>query len=399
LADISSEAEPKMATPDLELNRALDGGLVPGSLILMAGEPGIGKSTLLLQTALRLASEPVLYVTGEESEKQVKLRADRLPYQSDQLFLLAETELESILAQARQLEPALLLIDSIQTLYSRALDSSPGSVSQVRECTLALLRFAKDCQTAVILVSHVTKDGLIAGPKVLEHMVDTVLEFEGDRHYNYRLLRATKNRFGATPELGIYEMRGTGLHEVSNPSELFLHRAAQPLPGVAVAATLQGMRPLLLEVQALTANATYGTPQRTATGYELRRLQMLLAVLEKKCGLVLGNKDVFVNLVGGLRVEDPALDLAVVVALVSSLYEVPLSATAVFAGEVGLTGEVRLVGRMEPRIVEAEKLGFTDFYGPTQRKALERPPKHLQLHTAETLFDLLQGLGLYLPGG
>ncbi len=362
IQEILTGDEMRIPLPDAELQRVLSGGLVPGSLILLAGEPGIGKSTLLLQLALRLSPRTVLYASGEESARQVRMRADRLPYTNTQLYILAESELEPILEVADQLSPVLVIIDSIQTMFLDALDSAPGSVAQVRECATRLQRFAKSRATAVLLVGHVNKEGMIAGPKVLEHTVDTVLEFEGDRQYNYRILRSIKNRFGSTPELGIYEMQSSGLREVANASELFLSANTAPLSGVAIGAILQGMRPLLLETQALVSESVYGTAQRSATGFDNRRLNMLLAVLEKKCGLKMGNKDVFVNLAGGLKVEDPSLDLALVAALVSSFLDIPISSRTAFCAEVGLTGEVRAVSRIEPRITEAEKLGFNQIF-------------------------------------
>jgi DNA repair protein RadA/Sms len=359
LQAVPNAAEARLPLPDAEFSRVLDGGLVPGSLILLGGEPGIGKSTLLLQLALRLQGHRVLYVTGEESERQVKMRADRIPFDNPEVYVVAETQLEQILEYLHELAPTLVILDSIQTVYTSQLESTPGSMAQIRECAALLLNFAKQTQTSVVLVGHITKDGNLAGPKVLEHMVDVVLEFEGDRNYSYRLVRSKKNRFGATPELGIYEMAGQGLREVSNPSELFLNQTAEPFSGVAIATSLQGVRPLLLETQALVSDATYGTPQRSATGFDLKRLNMLLAVLEKRCGFKVGAKDVFINLAGGIKLEDPALDLSVVCAIVSSLYNLPIPSGTAFAAEVSLTGEVRGVSRLEPRLAEAHKLGFT----------------------------------------
>ena len=366
LSAVEAEQRPRLTLDDPELQRVLDGGLVPGALVLLGGEPGIGKSTLLLQIAQRM-SGTVLYVTGEESAHQVKLRAQRLATHNPELLVLPDTSLEAILTHAQRLEPQLLIIDSIQTLASEAIDSAPGSVGQVRECAAALMRFAKTSGVPTILVGHITKDGALAGPKVLEHMVDVVLEFEGDRHQHYRILRSVKNRFGATPELGLYDMRADGLHPVLNPSALFLTHgpAGAGLSGVAIAATLQAHRPLLVETQALVTDSAYGTPQRSATGLDLRRLGMLLAVLERKAGLRLGQKDVFVNLAGGIRLDDPALDLAIAAAVVSSYYDVPIPPATAFAGELGLTGEVRPVARLEPRAVEAVRLGFRTFYAAT----------------------------------
>ncbi len=358
LAEISITQDHRMAIPDKELHRVLGGGLVYGSLVLMGGEPGIGKSTLLLQLALKLKDKCVLYVSGEESEQQIKMRAERLGLKSEQLFVLTETSLQNIFTHIQKLTPDLLIIDSIQTVHTDVIESSPGSVSQIRECASELLRYAKQTATPVFLIGHITKDGLLAGPKVLEHMVDTVLQFEGDRHHVYRILRAMKNRFGSTAELGIYEMQGAGLREVSNPSEVLITHRDEALSGVAVAATMEGIRPLLIEVQALVSSAVYGTPQRTATGFDLRRLSMLLAVLEKRCGFRLGAKDVFLNIAGGIRVEDPAIDLAVICAVLSSNEDLPVSAKNCFTAEVGLSGEIRPVTRIDQCISEAEKLGL-----------------------------------------
>ncbi len=358
LSGISITDDHRMTIPDKELNRVLGGGLVYGSLVLMGGEPGIGKSTLLLQLALKLKNQKVLYVSGEESEQQIKMRADRLGMKNDQLYILTETSLENIFAQLKTLQPTMLVIDSIQTMFTNKIESSPGSVSQIRECAAELLRYAKDSSTPVFLVGHITKDGTIAGPKVLEHMVDTVLQFEGDRHHVYRILRAAKNRFGSTAELGIYEMQGAGLQEVDNPSAVLIAHREELLSGVAVAATMEGIRPLLIETQALVSSAVYGTPQRSSTGFDLRRLSMLLAVLEKRCGFRLGAKDVFLNIAGGIKVEDPAIDLAVVCAVLSSSEDLAIPPKYCFAGEVGLSGEIRPVTRIEQRISEAEKMGF-----------------------------------------
>lgn len=368
---IELEAEPRIPIPDQELSRVLDGGIVPGSLTLLGGEPGIGKSTLLIQLALQLAPNPVLYISGEESEKQVKMRADRIPMQNPALYVFSETNLESIFNAIREIDPVLTIIDSIQTVYSDDIELTPGSIAQIRECTSRIMRMAKDDYIATFLVGHINKEGAIAGPKALEHIVDTVLEFEGDRHNNYRIIRSSKNRFGATPEMGIYEMRADGLHEVANPSEIFLTRSVENFAGVAVTATLQGLRPLLIETQALVSPANYGTPQRSATGFDLRRLSMLLAVLEKKCGFKLGDKDVFVNLAGGIKVDDPALDLSIVCAIVSSLYELVIPKKVAFAAEVGLTGEVRAVSRIDQRLTEAGKLGFEKMIISAQQSPAE----------------------------
>lgn len=362
LDSISTENLPRIVTPDAELNRVLGGGIVPGSLILMGGEPGIGKSTLSLQLALALNELKVLYVSGEESAQQIKLRAERLGGKNSQLFVLTETKTQDIFREIEALEPHLVLIDSIQTLQTDLLDASPGSLSQIRECAGEFMKFAKETQTPVILIGHITKDGTLAGPKVLEHMVDVVLQFEGDRNHVYRLLRAHKNRFGSTNELGIYEMQGSGLQEVSNPSAILLSKNEDHLSGIAVTASLEGMRPILLEIQALVSTAVYGTPQRSSTGFDTRRLNMLLAVLEKRCGFRLGAKDVFLNVTGGLRMDDPAADLAVVAAILSSNEDMALPDKVCFAAEVGLAGEVRAVQRVDQRISEAQKLGFETIF-------------------------------------
>ncbi len=362
LADITAGEEPRHDTHDAELNRVLGGGLVPGSLILLGGEPGIGKSTLLLQTVLHMAGHTVLYVSGEESERQIKLRADRLKNpatsSTESPLLLCETRLEHIFTHIRNVRPDLLVIDSIQTLSTETVDSSPGSITQIRECAAALLKYAKESGVPVILIGHITKEGSIAGPKVLEHIVDCVLQFEGDRHYLYRILRSIKNRFGSTAELGIYEMRSDGLRPVDNPSELLLTQDGEELSGMAVAAAIEGIRPFLIETQALVSTAAYGTPQRSATGFDLRRLNMLLAVLEKRVGFKLAQKDVFLNIAGGIRVADPAIDLSVIAAVLSSNVDTPVGRDVCMAGEVGLSGEIRPVTRIAQRIAEAQKLGF-----------------------------------------
>lgn len=367
--EIVYSEENRLITPDKELNRVLGGGIVSGSIILIGGEPGIGKSTLMLQVALNLPGLKVLYVSGEESEQQIKMRAERLGNASGlknaasaDTYILTETSTQNIFKQIEILQPDLLVIDSIQTLYSAHIESTPGSVSQVRECTAELLRFAKESGTPVFLIGHITKDGMIAGPKILEHMVDTVLQFEGDRHHVYRILRAVKNRFGSASELGIYEMQGSGLREVSNPSEILLSQRDEPLSGITISAMLEGLRPMLIETQALVSVSAYGTPQRSATGFDTKRLNMLLAVLEKRCGFKLSAKDVFLNIAGGLRVEDPAIDLAVVVAIISSHEDMPVDSKICFAAEVGLSGEIRAVNRIEQRIAEAEKLGFEQIF-------------------------------------
>lgn len=358
LSQVNTRKEERMVTNDAELNRALGGGIVPGSIVLVAGEPGIGKSTLFLQIGLHLEGVVTLYISGEESEQQVKMRADRLKAKNDDFYLLTETSTQTIFQEIKKLKPELVIVDSIQTLQSNFIESSPGSVSQIRECAAEFQRFAKETSTPVFLIGHITKDGSIAGPKILEHMVDTVLQFEGDRHYAYRILRTLKNRFGSTAELGIYEMTGDGMRTVSNPSEILITQKEEQLSGSAIAATMEGLRPMLIEVQALVTQSVYGTPQRTVSGFDLRRLQLLLAVLEKRGGFHFGMKDVFINIAGGLKVEDPSIDLAVICALLSSFDDVPLPQHICFAGEVGLNGEIRAVNRIEQRIAEAEKLGF-----------------------------------------
>ncbi len=378
--EIPDLQQQKLILPDSELNLVLGGGLVSGAVVLLGGEPGIGKSTLLLQLALRTPGN-ILYVSGEESESQIKLRAERLGAAASNCAILTETLLENILNLVDEHTPDILIIDSIQTIYSDALDATPGSVSQIRDCTGKLLQYAKENNVPVFLVGHITKDGAIAGPKLLEHMVDTVLQFEGDRHHAYRILRTLKNRFGSTQELGIYEMQGTGLIPVKNPSEIWLAQRDEPLSGIAISGVLEGMRPLLLEVQALVSTAVYGMPQRSATGFDLRRLNMLLAVLEKRCGFRLGQSDVFINLAGGLRLEDPALDLALMASIMSSYHAEPLPLRCVFSGEVGLSGEVRAVQRIEQRISEAEKLGFTDIVLSKYNKIPDSKDRKIKIHT------------------
>jgi DNA repair protein RadA/Sms len=358
LADVTTLPEKRILAHDDELNRVLGGGIVPGSIILVAGEPGIGKSTLFLQNGLQMNQLRILYISGEESEQQIKMRADRLHIVNENFFLLTETDTQTIFKEIKKWKPQLVIVDSIQTLQTPIIDSSAGSVSQIRECAAEFQRFAKETNTPVFLIGHITKDGGIAGPKILEHMVDTVLQFEGDRHYAYRILRTLKNRFGSTAELGIYEMTGEGMRIVTNPSEILIAQRDEQLSGSAIAATLEGMRPLLIEVQALVTQSVYGTPQRTVSGFDLRRLQLLLAVLEKRGGFQFGMKDVFINIAGGIKVEDPSIDLAVICALLSSFEDLPLPAHICFAGEVGLNGEIRAVNRIEQRIAEAEKLGF-----------------------------------------
>jgi DNA repair protein RadA/Sms len=358
LDEVRSIEEKRIPTTDAELNRVLGGGIVPGSIVLVGGEPGIGKSTLFLQNGLLIKNVKVLYISGEESEQQIRMRADRLQLKGVDFFLLTESSTQVIFQEIKKLKPGLIIIDSIQTLQTPFIDSSPGSVSQIRECAAEFQRFAKETGIPVILIGHITKDGSIAGPKILEHMVDTVLQFEGDRHYAYRILRTLKNRFGSTDELGIYEMTDKGMRGVTNPSEILITQKEEQLSGIAIAATIEGMRPLLIEVQSLVTQSVYGTPQRTVTGFDLRRLQLLLAVLEKRGGFHFGLKDVFLNIAGGLKVEDPSIDLAVLCALLSSYEDVSIPHQICFAGEVGLSGEIRAVNRIEQRIAEAEKLGF-----------------------------------------
>jgi DNA repair protein RadA/Sms len=390
VSEITFTEEHRLLTPDKEFNRVLGGGIVAGSLVLIGGEPGIGKSTLMLQLALNMPNQKVLYISGEESDRQIKMRAERLCDSTEKskvkiqnskistegkseienpkfeinkgCFILTETSTQNIFKQIEELEPDIVVVDSIQTLHSAHIESTPGSVSQVRECTAELLRFAKESATPVFLIGHITKDGMIAGPKILEHMVDTVLQFEGDRHHVYRILRTIKNRFGSASELGIYEMLGEGLREVSNPSEILLSQRDEPLSGITISATLEGMRPMLIETQALVSISPYGTPQRTATGFDTKRMSMLLAVLEKRCGFKLGAKDVFLNITGGIRVEDPAIDLGLAAAIISSHEDIPIPFKTCFAGEIGLSGEIRAVNRIEQRIAEAQKLGFEQIF-------------------------------------
>lgn len=364
LHEIESGEEPRINMHDEELNRVLGGGLVPGSLVLIGGEPGIGKSTLVLQTILRMQGKRILYVSGEESARQLKLRADRLSQTPSDCLIICETSLEQIYTHIKNVRPELVIIDSIQTISTETLESSPGSVGQVRECSASILRFAKETHTPVLLIGHINKEGSIAGPKVLEHIVDTVLQFEGDQHHMYRILRSIKNRFGSTAELGIYEMRQDGLRQVSNPSELLLSQDHEGMSGIAIASAIEGVRPFLIETQALVSSAVYGNPQRSATGFDIRRMNMLLAVLEKRVGFKLGQKDVFLNIAGGLKVNDPAIDLAVISAILSSNMDSEIESGVCMAGEVGLSGEIRPINRIEQRIGEAEKLGFKQFILP-----------------------------------
>lgn len=358
ISDITAGNERRINTLSTELNRVLGGGLVAGSVVLIGGEPGIGKSTLLLQVALKMVNTKILYISGEESLQQIKMRADRIGIENEQCYLLNETFTTNIFKHCKDTNPDLVVIDSIQTLYTDIIDSSPGSISQIRETASQLQRYAKSTNVPVLLIGHITKDGNLAGPKVLEHMVDTVLQFEGDRHYGFRILRSVKNRFGSTSELGIYEMQSDGLREVLNPSEVLLSHRDEIASGVAIAAMIEGQRPLLIETQALVSNAAFGTPQRSSTGFDLRRLNMLLAVIEKRSGIKISSKDVFLNIAGGIRVDDPAIDMAVVAAIISSLVDVSIKPNICFAGEIGLSGEIRAVSHVENRISEAEKLGF-----------------------------------------
>ena len=373
IKEIDSTLEVRMDTADGELNRVLGGGIVPGSLILLGGEPGIGKSTLLLQISLKLPYK-TLYVSGEESQKQIKMRAERINPNSDNCYILTETKTQNIFRHIVEIEPDIVIIDSIQTLHTDYIESTAGSISQIRETTAELIKFAKETNIPVILIGHITKDGNIAGPKILEHMVDTVLQFEGDRNHVYRILRSLKNRFGSTAELGIYEMQGSGLREVSNPSEILISHREEELSGTAIASTLEGMRPLMIEIQALVSTAVYSTPQRSTTGYNAKRLNMILAVLEKRAGFRLGTKDVFLNVTGGISVDDPAIDLAVVAAILSSNEDVAVGKDVCFAGEVGLSGEIRPINRVEQRIQEAEKLGFSTIFVSKYNKIATKFP-------------------------
>jgi DNA repair protein RadA/Sms len=362
LNEVQSGNDKRIVTPDAELNRVLGGGIVVGSVVLVSGEPGIGKSTLFLQLGLMLNTLKVLYISGEESAAQIKLRAQRIPLTNDNFYLLTETDTGVIFNEIKKLKPQLVIVDSIQTLSSPYIDSSPGSVSQVKESSAELIRFAKATHTPVFIIGHINKDGAVAGPKVLEHMVDAVLQFEGDRHYTYRILRGVKNRYGSSSELGIYEMQQDGLRQIINPSEILLAQKEEQLSGTAIAATLEGVRPLLIETQALVTHAVYGTPQRTVNGFDLRKLQLLLAVLEKRGGFAFGSKDVFLNIAGGIRVDDPALDLAVACALLSSYEDVTINNKFAFAAEIGLSGEIRSVSKIDQRIAEADKLGFEKIF-------------------------------------
>jgi DNA repair protein RadA/Sms len=393
LGEVSTVKEERIAGCDSELNRVLGGGIVPGSIVLVAGEPGIGKSTLFLQNGLQLQGIVTLYISGEESEQQIKMRADRLQIKNENFFLLTETSTEIIFQEIKKLRPELVIIDSIQTLHTPSIESSPGSVSQIRETAAEFQRFAKETNTPVFLIGHITKDGTIAGPKILEHMVDTVLQFEGDRHYAYRILRTLKNRFGSTAELGIYQMTGEGMRPVTNPSEILITQREDQLSGIAIAATIEGMRPMLIEVQALVTQSVYGTPQRTVSGFDLRRLQLLLAVLEKRGGFHFGVKDVFLNIAGGLKIEDPSTDLAVLCALLSSFEDAALPTQCCFAGEVGLSGEIRAVNRVEQRIAEAEKLGFEKIIlSKYNQKGLLTKSSHIEVVQVGKVEEVYQAL-------
>jgi DNA repair protein RadA/Sms len=390
---INYEEQPRIATTDAELNRVLGGGIVAGSLVLIGGEPGIGKSTLLLQIALSLAGMRVLYVSGEESEQQIKMRAERLDTPTSDCHVMSETSTQNIFRVVEHFEPEVLIIDSIQTMQSSLVESGAGSVSQVRECSAEFMKYAKESGVPVFMIGHITKEGSLAGPKVLEHMVDTVLTFEGDRHTTYRILRTTKNRFGSTDELGIYEMLGTGLRQVTNPSEILISQRDEALSGVTIGSMLEGNRPLMIETQALVSVATYGTPQRSSTGFDAKRLNMLLAVLEKRGGFRLGQQDVFLNIAGGLRVEDPAIDLAVCAAVVSSYEDIAISPSVAFAAEIGLGGEVRAVSRIESRIAEAEKLGFKKmFISRYNLKGLDAKGFKIDLRPVSRLDEVFQGV-------
>lgn len=392
ILEIQGVEQERYQLADKEINRVLGGGLVFGSLVLFGGEPGIGKSTLMLQLAISNNNLRVLYVSGEESEQQIKMRAERIGVQNPLCFILSETNIQNIFRQAEEIQPKLLVIDSIQTLYSSEIESSPGSISQVRECTAQLLRYAKTTNIPVFLIGHITKEGSLAGPKVLEHMVDTVLQFEGDRNHVYRLLRSVKNRFGSTNELGIYEMVGSGLRQVENPSEILITNSDSSLSGISIGATMEGMRPMLIEVQALVSTAAYGTPQRSSTGFDSKRLNMLLAVMEKRCGFKLGAKDVFLNIAGGIKVDDPALDLAVVASVLSSNADIAINKNISLSAEVGLSGEVRPVNRIDQRIYEAEKLGFEKIIISKYNKGISQKDFKIELVQCGKLDEVVRAL-------
>ena len=389
IKEITNAEEQRIILPYAELNRVLGGGLVLGSLVLVGGEPGIGKSTLLLQTALQLNNKKVLYISGEESQTQIKMRADRIGVKNENCLILTETDTKEILKHFKEVQPDIVIVDSIQTLTSPYVDATAGTISQIRESAAEMNKIAKSYQVPVFLIGHITKDGSIAGPKILEHIVDTVLQFEGDRHYGFRILRTIKNRFGSASELGIFEMNATGLREVTNPSEFLLSQRDEEVSGIAIAATMEGQRPMLLETQALVSTAAYGTPQRSATGFDIRRMNMLLAVLEKRAGFKLGMKDVFLNIAGGIRSDDPALDLSVVAAVLSSNADIPIDNRTAFAAEVGLSGEIRAVTRIEARIAEADKLGFEKIYvSKYNAKGLDTKRFHIEVIPVATVYDL-----------
>lgn len=393
LHEIEFSSESRIDTCNGELNRVLGNGLVPGSVVLVGGEPGIGKSTLMLQVAIRLKQLKVLYISGEESEQQIKMRAQRLGDEKSGAFILTETSMEAVFRQIEQLQPQFIVVDSIQTLHTDLIESSAGSISQIRECANQLQQYAKLSNTPVFFIGHITKEGNLAGPKILEHMVDTVLQFEGDRNYGYRILRSVKNRFGSTSELGIYEMSGTGLREVTNPSELLISQREDHLSGITIAATMEGLRPMLIEIQALVSTAAYGVPQRSTTGFDARRLNMLLAVLEKRHGFKLSSKDVFLNIAGGIRVDDPAIDLAVVCAILSSNEDMPVNHHVCFAAEVGLSGEIRAVNRVDQRISEAAKLGFKKiFLSRFSLKSLDKKHPGIELIGVSRIEEVFRNL-------
>ncbi len=389
ICDISNVKEQRIVLPYTEMNRVLGGGIVPGSSILLGGEPGIGKSTLLLQIAIQLNDKKILYVSGEESQTQIKMRADRIGIHNEHCFILTETDTQAILNHFKTVKPDIMVIDSIQTLESPYVDSSAGSLTQIRETAAEMNRIAKTYNVPVFLIGHITKDGTIAGPKVLEHIVDTVLQFEGDRHYGFRILRTIKNRFGPSSELGIFEMNADGLREVTNPSEILLSQRDEEVSGIAIAATLEGQRAMLIETQSLVSTAAYGTPQRSATGFDIRRLNMLLAVLEKRAGFRLSSKDVFLNIAGGIRVDDPAIDMAVIAAVLSSNADIPIPSHYTFAAEVGLSGEIRAVNRIETRIAEADKLGFEKiFISKYNHKGLNTKNLRIKVVPVASVYDL-----------
>lgn len=393
IREISNAEEKRINLLNGELNRVLGGGLVPGSLVLLGGEPGIGKSTLLLQIALNLSDKKVLYVSGEESQQQIKMRAERIGIRNDNCIVLAETDTQEILKHFKHVQPDIMIIDSVQTLTSPSIDSTAGSISQIRETAAEMNRIAKSYQVPVFLIGHITKDGTIAGPKILEHIVDTVLQFEGDRHYGFRVVRAVKNRFGSSSELGIFEMDANGLREVTNPSEILLSQREENVSGVAISAMMEGQRPMLIETQSLVSATAYGTPQRSSIGFDVRRMNMLLAVLEKRLGLKLGTKDVFLNIAGGLRVDDPAIDLAVIAAVLSSYEDIPIDSRFAFAAEVGLSGEIRAVTRIESRIAEADKLGFEKiFVSKYSIKSVDTKKYNIEIVPLATIGDLFKAL-------